>query len=810
MATIENYRVSAEQRSVERWLDEQDNEAPVSSKEEDENRNHRLDSLPMQKLKRQLLSWYFEEREKQSINRYQMAIDQDFYDSIQWSEEDAADVESRGQHPLVFNEVAPMVDWIIGTQRRTRVDWAVLPRGPSDVQAAHVKTQVLKYVSDINKVPWARSRAFDDAVKVGIGWLDDGARNDPTKDILFSRYENWRNVLHDSCAQELDLEDGRYIFRWRWVDLDVAIAMFPDRKHVLKKAAVAHQLYGNDDDELYYLNQHFSAKDGQGRAVGSRTYTGDAFMVGTRRARVKLIQGWYKVPSKVQVLRGEAYDGEIYDQKNPQQAHAVKTKVCEIVDAIMMRMHYALMTEGDLLAHGPSPYKHQRFPLTPLWCYRRGRDGMPYGAIRRVRDIQEDMNKRASKSQFVLSTNQLIAEEGAFEDWDLAREEADRPDGVLVYKKGREVEIRRDSEMAKGHMEMFQLNAMKIQQTGGVNNENQGRQSNANMSGEAIRALQQQGSVQTTQIFDNQRLAIQIQGEKQLSNIEQFYTEPKVIRITEAKGRIDWVKINQPETQADGTVRWINDVTASQADFIVAEQDYQGTMRQAMFENMMNVVAKMPPEIAVRFMRIAFEFADFPNKDEIVAEIRKITGEPDPNKKLSPEEMQELEAQRAQQQAMMEQQQRAIEAEIAEKVAKAKKANAEAEKVMAEIEALGADGNSEEFRKLEEQVRKAQQQAAREVEQATQKAVQLQHELNKSKLMLTDRSLEIQKDADTKLAVARIAADAKIRGDEKRAEVQAEANERSAELQQKQMLMKPPKPAGQSAGKPKAKAKPRK
>ena len=26
---------------------------------------------------------------------------------------------------------------------------------------------------------------------------------------------------------ELDLSDARYIFRWRWVDEDVALAMFP-------------------------------------------------------------------------------------------------------------------------------------------------------------------------------------------------------------------------------------------------------------------------------------------------------------------------------------------------------------------------------------------------------------------------------------------------------------------------------------------------------------------------------------------------------------------------------------------------------
>ena len=111
---------------------------------------------------------------------------------------DAATLEGRGQVPLVFNEVAVMCDWLIGTERRARVDWSVLPRTEDDVQLADVKTKVLKYVSDVNRTTFNRSRAFEDAIKVGVGWLDDGVCNDPTKDVIYSKYEDWRSVLWDS------------------------------------------------------------------------------------------------------------------------------------------------------------------------------------------------------------------------------------------------------------------------------------------------------------------------------------------------------------------------------------------------------------------------------------------------------------------------------------------------------------------------------------------------------------------------------------------------------------------------------------
>jgi hypothetical protein len=80
------------------------------------------------------------------------------------------------------------------------VDWHVLPRAEDDVALADTKTKVLKYVADLNRVQFVRSRAFADAIKVGVGWLDDGVRDDPTEDVLYSRYEDWRNVLWDSAA----------------------------------------------------------------------------------------------------------------------------------------------------------------------------------------------------------------------------------------------------------------------------------------------------------------------------------------------------------------------------------------------------------------------------------------------------------------------------------------------------------------------------------------------------------------------------------------------------------------------------------
>lgn len=706
-----------------------------------------LDSEAARKEHSKMMSWMLLERDKQSANRHEMALDHDNYDNLQWDPEDAAILKDRGQMPLVYNEVAPMVDWVIGTERRTRVDWKVFPRTEDDVQMADTKTKVLKYVSDINRVPFVRSRAFADAIKVGVGWMDDGVRDDPTQDVLFSKYEDWRNVLWDSSSYDLDLGDARYMFRWRWVDKDIALLMFPDRaEQICSALRDGGNLERNDEDNVtgYFdaaINNHRN-----GRILAAGSYA----LQDVRRARVKLIECQSRKPTAVKIVADGPLKGQFVHAQDLAMQQALSMHGSSLVEKVMMRTHFSVFTEADMLSMGASIYRHNRYSLTPIWCYRRGKDRLPYGVIRRVRDIQQDLNKRASKALFLMNTNQIIADEGAVDDWNQLRDEVDRPDGMIVKKNGKELVIRRDSEMAAGQINMMTLAQTTIQRATGISNENLGRQTNAT-SGTAIQARQLQGSVVTTEPFDNLRLAIQIQGEKQLSLTEQFYTEEKVVRLTGARGAIEWTKINTPEMQPDGSTRYLNDITATAADFVVSEQDYNGSMRQVMFEQLNQMAGRLAPEVALRLLRMAMEFSDLPNKDEIADQIRQITGEQDPNKEMTPEQAQQAQQQMAQQAEALEMQRKTAMLALEEQNAKVKLINAQADKLMAELQSSGAANPA-----MQAQVLQIQSQAAEQIDKLSQ-------ELRKVQSELANRTLQINKETDTKLEVARIGADTTLR-----------------------------------------------
>jgi len=601
---------------------------------------HRLDSGPMLARFRKLQEWFDQEWQRQLANRFQMALDCDYYDGLQWSEEDAQVLMDRNQAPLVFNEIKPTIDWMIGTERRTRIDAKVMGREKSDNESAQSKTQLLKYLDDTNKTVFHRSHAFGDAIRAGLGWMEVGLRGDPTEELLYKRYESWRNMLYDSNDTTRDLSESRYIFRWKWLDDDVAEAYFPDRADVIRRAVVDGTSLGEEnEDDVWYMGARVTApgQDYAGASVGKYTPIDHSAFAWSRRSRVKMVECWYRMPVLKRKFSGGDLVGVEFDSRNADHVAALQAGY-SVFDKLEMEIRCAIFTSAGLVWEGASPYKHGRFPFIPIWCYRRQRDNAPYGAIRQMRDPQDDLNKRHSKAQWILSTNQVELEEGAVDDIEDLRQEVARPDGILVRNRGKELKVHRDNNLAEQQLMLMDRDATHIRNVGGVTPENMGRVTAAD-SGKAILARQEQGGVVTAEPFDNLRYAVQLEGEISLAMVEQFYTMPKVIRIIGERGAAKYQQINQIDPLT-GNV--LNSITASHADYVVSEQDFKSSLRQAMFESLFDIVgrlAQMNPQVALNLLDLVVEMADLPGRDELVARIRKINGQRDPDSDPTPEEL---------------------------------------------------------------------------------------------------------------------------------------------------------------------------
>lgn len=621
-----------------------------------------LDAPEVRTRLRRVQAWKQHAQALQIENRLLQMQDHDIYDGDQWSEEDKAALEERGQLPQVFNRVKPTVDWIIGTEKRTRVDYRVLPRGPEDANGAETKTKLLKYIADVNRQGFSRSRAFADTVKSGVGWIEVGIRTDPTEEPIFVGYEDWRNVWYDPLSVELDLSDARFLFREKWVDLDVACAMFPDRSIELREASRTGDTFYYESDSLS-IEDVDSERDAWEQGIGY----GDTFNGG--RSRIRLTECWYRMPARVQILKGDALgtlDGATFDDTDQDHVDMVSAGHASTYDAIRMQVRCMIFCDDTVLQDSISPYRHQRFPLIPIWGYRKKRNNAPYGNVRNLKDPQDDLNKRRSKALFILSTNQVVADEDAVDDWDEVAEEVARPDGIVKKKKGSDFLIRNERDLAEEHIMLMDQDAKYIESTGGVTDEQMGRQTNAT-SGKAIQARQEQGHAVTSELYDNLRLAIQLCGEIELSLIEQYYTDAKVVRITGDRGNMEFVSINQ--MNEFGEVE--NDITARQADFQVDASNFSASIRQAAFESFMELMGQMDSQVALTLLDLVVDLSDLPGKEEMVRRIRQVNGQSDPDADQNDPEFQaEMEAKAQKQQQDSEYEELAKRLEVAERQSK--------------------------------------------------------------------------------------------------------------------------------------------
>jgi len=663
---------------------------------------------------RQLMDCLDDEGERQAEERYQMAIDEDYNDHRHWRAEDAQVLLQRGQAPLVYNAGRQTIEWLSGTEKRMRKDFKVLPREPDDEQNAEVKQHLLKYTDDANFTQWHRSHAFKRMCVSGLWWLEEGLNPDPEQEIIYSGSEDWKNVLRDSRGRDLMLRDYRYIFRRKRLDLDYAYAMMAvvnkERARILLSEGYSRTVDDdvNDMGTPWYLGEQLTnASEAGAKGAFRKSASFDersSFLQSTgyydngRRMSVDIIETFYRVPISCEVFVGGMFDGRIYNEQDPRHRY-LKRRGVPMRAAVRMKMHTMISTERHWLWNGPSPFTHNRFTLIPLIAYQRARDGQIYGVWRGMRDLSDDTNKRRAKALWALSSNRVIVGKDSIskdQSIDIIRHEAAQPDGVLLETTPNSIRTLENQIDVQGNLAMAEANVNAIREMGGVTAENLGYNTAA-QSGKAIIAKQEQGALTTSDLFDNYVMAIKIQGMLRLSHIEQCYTQRKALRIVGRGKPFDWIVLNEYDPE---TGEFKNDVTQRQADFEVDVQDFRASLQQAGLESMFNLLGQLAtfaPQVVLHVLDLVVEAADLPQKQEWVTRIRAISGQRDPSKAPTPEEMQQ-DAIKAQKQAKAEAiMELTAEAELAVKQATARDKDASAqqklvsmamEKIQAMLQAL--------------------------------------------------------------------------------------------------------------------------
>jgi len=561
------------------------------------------DSGPVATFKK----WYDEAKTSLADWQKEALEDSNFYHGGkgQWDKEDIDVLKAEKRPVLSINRIKPTIDLQKGIEIRSRTDIDARPRGSEDGGIADAITSGFKYVQDQNNADHKISDVFFDGLKCGIGWIEVCTNDDPTEEEIAINYVSWKNVGWDPHAREILLDDARYMFKEKWVDLDVAQATWPDKSEELRAGMDSARAEGST---------HTRVKPDQYASSEGLKWCD------TLRDRVLLVQMYYKKPELSIFLKLKNGDAvEVTEEKlKAQPAIVAHPAVIKVIKRPVDKIYSCIFTGGTILeAEAPLQEKHNRYPLIPFICYL-DEDGKPYGMTRNMKDPQREINKNRSQYSHIITTRRVFFESGALKDPLGAKKEISRPDAWIELQVGaltnKRFEFSQDVAVAREHFEIMREAKQELQEVSGAVEEQMGQQTNAR-SGIAIEARQRQGATVNTEPFDNLRLTKRRMGELMLALMRQHWTYEKVIRITDDQTGADkFVTFNQ-----NGQ----NMIAQGRFDIVVADHPETETTRNWMSKTLMDFATRQPPEIGLAMVQTALEMSDVPNKDKVMQRIKE-------------------------------------------------------------------------------------------------------------------------------------------------------------------------------------------
>lgn len=529
----------------------------------------------------------FEESEDSSYESRKLSErDRDYVDNKQLTAKEISTLEGRGQPPVIDNRIKTKIDYLVGLEKQQRIDPKAMPRTPKHETDADGATEALRYVAEEQDYDAKRSGVWRNMLVEGFGGVGVSVaesvdyNGQPGIEVRIRRY-SWDRLFYDPHSAETDFSDAGYFGAILWMDYDDALAMYkdnPDAANILESTLTNAPSDTYDDKPKHSL------------------------WADKKRKRVRICQIWVK--------RDEQW-------------------------------HFAEYTKGGILKAGPSPYKTDKgetdceLILQSAYC---DRDNNRYGLVREMISLQDEINKRRSKSLHLLSSNQTIYEDGAIDNIEVFRREKAKADGTMKVAPGalrdQRVQTISGVEVATAQFQLLQesKNAIDLKGPNATEMGDKTQGSNA-ASGRAIVASQQGGMIQIGDLMDNLRHLDKRVFRAMWNRIRQYWTAEKWIRVTDDEQNVKWVGVNvdpqqiqmlaaQDPQSADKIKGIVSNIAELDCDIIIDEAPDSLSPQLEQFQSLVEL-KKFDTEGEIPFKSIVRAAPNLKGKQAILNEMEE-------------------------------------------------------------------------------------------------------------------------------------------------------------------------------------------
>jgi hypothetical protein len=527
-------------------------------------------------------------------------------------------MEALGMAPIIENLIAPTVDAVLGLEAKTRLDWRVSAANDSaSGEMAEALNVRLNEAERESRADRACSDAYAGQIKTGLGWVEVSREHDPFRYTYVATNIHRNEISWDWRSKKPDLSDARWLLRKRWHDADVLAMVFPEQKELIMGATGAWSDFG-----ALYMESNGDTGLNSALSRERSWSTVDLEWRDSTRKRACLYEVWYRRWVRGFVLR--LPDGRVieYSKDNPEHVQAVALGLIDPRPAVFAKMRMAWFLGPHCLADIPTPYKHNDFPYVPFWGKREDLTGVPYGLIRSMKPMQDEVNARNSKMVWLLAAKRVTATKGMVKDKERARMEIARPDAWVDLETGQPAnsvfKVESDFQLNTQQYQSLVDKREAIKNVGGVYNAMLGKEGGAN-SGIAIQSLVEQGTTTLAEINDNYRYARAKVGELLLSLIiEDMGRQPQEIQI-DHKGAKKMVALNVPRD--DGT--FDNDVQRARLKVALSDVPSTPSYRIQRLTMLTEITKSLPPNLQALIIDFVMASTDLPEREQIVDRLRK-------------------------------------------------------------------------------------------------------------------------------------------------------------------------------------------
>ena len=558
-----------------------------------------------------------------------------YYDGDQIPPQVAAVLEERGQPVECQNLIAPAIDSVLGTEAKTRSDLRVEANYENDdmEKLAEALNAEFYTVCQEMRIDRVRSDAYAGQIKAGLSWVEVRRNPDVTGPRYIAEQINRNEVDWDWLSKKPDLRDARWVRRRRWIDLDEAVMLFPQRAETLKNAVGTWDTF--DDIERIDGDDVDLRSGWEERQTWSRN---EAEYLSTSRDRIMLYVIYYRVYERIPMLALPTGKMVEYDKNNIVHAVAVASGRVMVEMRLVSFIRESWWAGPYHLGDRPCDAPQGMFPLVPFWGFRKDQSGIPYGLVSRMISAQNSYNFRHLKVTWLLQASQVIMDNDATNmTAEQVRKEANRPDGVFVLNADRKnkakaadaLQINRDSSVSAQQMQVMEYDRQNIQDCAGIYSSYMGQDTSGVVSGIAVSNLVEQSSTTLAEINDNYTMACNALGELVLNYLLEDLkqkTSYTIVVNRKDKRRRKVVTINTPGD--DGKIT--NDISRLDARIVLAPIDSTPAYRAQLADRLIGIIQKLPPQAQSAVIDLVLELVEIPNKDEFIDRVSRALGTQDP------------------------------------------------------------------------------------------------------------------------------------------------------------------------------------